>query len=824
MAYLQSLIDDINNNEQFKKLEIEIRLLTNNVQFKAPKFVWFKYSVPDTISFAKSIMKMSGIQTGSQTANFITNINDGKFIKQLTFLNGIQDKSKLSYQVKTHVDSVFLTTKDKHIADAKVGFAIETEAKASDAPVYVDLVRFKRRISIIPEDPAYAGWQIDITLVKEAKGTDSVQVLKTMRDTLFKSESEPWDYADKIEIEIERIAKTPLKISEFKIIDLLVFSKQSKLADIADAAKLRLYSDNSTGFKRMGAQVIELTKSVFTNEVFPNLKNMWLTDKADGIRAFIIFGNGTYIVTSTNLTGIKINDNHSKLAIADAEYLEDEKSAYVFDMLVFDGRSVINKPFEERKELIAKVVGGDIHSKEFVRLDGDFGSKIKAMLKEKRTYETDGLIMTMGGDKYLYTKNYKWKPLEKMTIDFLVRKCPHNLLGVAPYINKPKRTLYFLFSYTDSKKFESLGMSYIKEYNQLFPNPDFKYFPIQFATSIDPFSYLFWDKRELDGKIVELAYDGGWKYYRTRDDKEFPNDFKIAELTYQNYFNPLTLDDITTGKSLGYFQEDDSKLHAASRHFNSFVKGKVLEPYADTPWIIDMAGGKGQDIFRYAKLNIKNLVYLEIDKDGISEIIKRRHALTGSTKVYTIEMDLNAPTKSNIKIIEKYGLHLCGKVPIIVCNLAIHYLIGGIKAIENLIKFIDYYLAPGGKFLFTAFDGKSVFDLISAHNWKWDVRQGEVLKYSIHRAFKSNQMTSTNQKIKVKLPFSGDSYYEEYLVNNDFLEKMFKKYKFRRESFDSFAVYLKEYAKESPKGFAAMSDDDKEYASLYYFVSYFKPN
>ena len=476
--------------------------------------------------------------------------------------------------------------------------------------------------------------------------------------------------------------------------------------------------------------------------------------------------------------------------------------------------------------MLTRVAGGAVHAKMFVRLNGNYGKKIDAMLKIKRPYETDGLIFTKGGDPYAKTKNFKWKPLDKMTVDFMAKKCPKTLLNIAPYIPKKGMTLYFLFSFIDSRRFESLNLTYVKKYREMFPDPDFRYFPIQFSPSSDPFAYLFWDKRELDGKIVEVGYQTKtrtWKYYRTREDKTKPNDFRIAELTFQNYFNPLTLDAIKSKIDKGYFQEDDNKDFQEIRHFNSFVKSRILAPYADTPWVIDMAGGKGQDIFRYAKLKIKNLVYLEVDKDGISEIIKRKHELRdSSTLVHTIEMDLTHPNKTNIKKIEAIGIHMKERIPLIVCNFAIHYLIGSMKSTQNLIEFIDYYLAPGGKFIFTAFDGRTVFDLLAANRGKWEVRNGEVVKYSIKKDYKSKQMTPTKQKIKVMLPFSKGEYYSEYLVNNTYLEKMFKKVNMARESFDSFATFLQEYASDSPKKFAKLTADDKQFVSLYHFVSYFK--
>lgn len=820
MAYLEQLLRHV---DSLDNLEVEMSLLMNPQQFRAPRFVKYKNNVSETIDFAKKVAKLKGKRSVVQSVNFITN-GDKQFIKRLVFVDGVQDKSKLTYQTKERFTSVFLTSKDS--IDAKLNMSFEMPAKKEDRPV--DVVRFKLRLSIIPKS-GFDGWRIDLTLVKEEKGNVSVGKLKTLRDGLFVkgltvdnfAEEAPWEFADRVEIEIERNNSKGIKVHELRVVDELVraVSGFDYVQYIAEHLRANVTS-NTAGFKRMGNQVIELTKSIFLSDMYPRIDNTWMTDKADGLRAFVVFEGGVAkVITSTNLEGILLKAEFSGRAIADAEYFADD-GVYLFDVIMFEGKNMAGRPFEERMPLLEKLSDdSNVMAKEYVKLDGDYGKKMKAALKKRRPYDIDGLIFTAGGDNYRQTKNYKWKPLNKMTIDFLAVECPPSLLGVSPFIKKPGKILHLLFSYINPRKFEALGLTFIRDYKKMFPQTDPSYFPVQFSPSSDPHAYLFWHNKSLDRQIVELGRDKEWKFYRVRDDKDKPNDFRIAELTFQNYFNPLTLEDMSN-VAKGYFQEDDSKLHEGSRHFNSFVKSKLIERYGtNSPWVMDLAGGKGQDLFRYAKVGVKNLIYLEIDKDGITEIINRKHSVKG-VRVYTVEADLTAAPKTNIKKVEAVGLQMKGGIPLIVCNFAIHYLIKTSKHVKQLLDFIKHFLEPGGRFIFTAFDGKTVFDMLKkTDRWQWDVMEGEVLKYSIKREFRSNEMTPTNQKIGVKLPFSGDAYYSEYLVNNAYLEKAWKGV-MKRVEFGSFSEYLETYAKENQRGYAGLSRDDKKFVSLYHYAVY----
>ena len=67
----------------------------------------------------------------------------------------------------------------------------------------------------------------------------------------------------------------------------------------------------------------------------------------------------------------------------------------------------------------------------------------------------------------------------------------------------------------------------------------------------------------------------------------------------------------------------------ASRSYNSFVKSEIFNRFRGTEWVMDLASGKGQDFFRYSSNNMKNIVFLEIDKK-----FKDKNISDSSVKMY----------------------------------------------------------------------------------------------------------------------------------------------------------------------------------------------
>jgi hypothetical protein len=101
---------------------------------------------------------------------------------------------------------------------------------------------------------------------------------------------------------------------------------------------------------------------------------------------------------------------------------------------------------------------------------------------------------------------FKYKPVEKLTIDFLIRRCPPKLLGIAPYLDTEKK-LYLLFCGISYHAYNKSGLRLIPQYSELFNNISPSslpgYFPIQFQSANKTFSYLYWSNEEIDSEIED---------------------------------------------------------------------------------------------------------------------------------------------------------------------------------------------------------------------------------------------------------------------------------------------------------------------------------
>lgn len=198
----------------------------------------------------------------------------------------------------------------------------------------------------------------------------------------------------------------------------------------------------------------------------------------------------------------------------DSDDSDDSKSSKDSDSLVETQYRLFGS--SEHKSLIkldpnAKLP--EFKLKTFIKLTQNYCKEIKALASDL-TYTTDGIIFTPD-DKYDEIV-YKWKPVEKLSVDFLIRKCPASLLGRPPYENKPSTTLYLLYCGIRSSTFRNMGLSHIKNYRDLFPptkqvDKHQAYIPTEFSPSDYDYAYIYWHpssheiKDDLDSTVGEFV-------------------------------------------------------------------------------------------------------------------------------------------------------------------------------------------------------------------------------------------------------------------------------------------------------------------------------
>ena len=915
--YIMSLLDElvlhinkVKQGSDSNNVEIEFR-------YNVDRRKWGILSKADSIIFAQFLitnaMKAKKYCEVQQTINFLAGSN---LIKRLMFTNGVQDKSKILHYTKIDICQSINADAKPNEPSFSYKIASVVERKVDEFPLTdCKQAKIKLRFSITETDT----WRIDITLVKNVDISQPEEI-KTQRDIFIKKTNmsdfvtkSPWNDADHIEFEAEFIGKkitkedfivannlldTKLVESGIKL-DYSVETVNTNMDNVNDYQKIlavvgqyilksRSHKGQNISLKQIGNQPIELNRSIFFKDVLPTINQFYITDKVDGQRCIVFVDKKVSILTDnvqqfeTNAKGVYIFDGeYLKDDVSEIKQVkQDQHTIYLFDVMMFAGKKVSDLPFRQRLAYFEKIAElfPFVKLKPFTLLTDKYAQQIISLKKEKRLYETDGYVLTPANGTYENMSVYKYKPIDKLTIDFLIKKCPQKLIGIKPYVRKAGEYLYILFCGMNKATFYSLNVRPIRYYDEIFPTINYKindYFPMQFETSDCVYAHIYKSTLDnLDGEVGEFRLlkigagdpvieitDGSaqylptWELVRVREDRRldvangtyFGNNSRIAELIWYNYKYPIVIEalDPKDSKEAGYFQAHDSEQHKASRNFNSFVKSEIFKTFQGTDWVLDLASGKGQDLARYRDNNVKNLVCVEIDPTAIVELISRKYDLVtrlkknydryskgakgdhnthnahelkynpvykdtdareGSIKLFVEQLDL---TNAYAKNIEKLDHLPINKFDIIVCNFAFHYFLDKKATIKNVIKFIAYYLKPGGRFIFTSFDGQAINELLKNGDWLND-------SYGVKKCYKGNMLLAFGQKISARLPVSNGQFYDEYLVNIDYLKEEFAAVGMDLETNESFGSYLPKY-----KG-APLTDIDKQFVSLYYMYRFYK--
>lgn len=663
-----------------------------------------------------------------------------------------------------------------------------------------------------------------------------------------------------------------------------------------------------SGFKRLVNNVIELNRSTYFSTISPNIDSFYVTDKIDGRRCLImilskgssihvyIIADNLYTVRQYTIENIDINEYSVTILDAEMIYSGSLKDStvldlnvldlYVFDVLMFHNKNMTSSAFETRYLSFEKV-NTILHSlnlgvvKDFVKLEKDtYKDQLRIFYencKKNEKYEIDGLIFTPTSHLPIKTMRrgtktipintnysnmicYKWKPIDKLSIDFFIAEVPIDIRKKPEYHaldKEPKKNMYILCSGIDIRTFQQLKFQLCPYYKDIIPIKyhTLQYFPIQFSPDDHPYAYIYFSNtKDLHNKVGEFLYKkNNWELIRIRDDRDveiergeyYGNALRYSELIWQTIQYPLSFDQLLEDSNAAYFAKTSEDMYVNQRYFNSFVKSEMLRlvihpmkhKTSSTEWLMDLACGKGQDLGRVVKIGFKNVVMFDKDMDAIYQLLERKYNLdinsthrkgihlkskkeSITAKIYVHQMDLSESYKKNIDKINQLSIPK-GTMDVIICNFAIHYFMEKEDDISNLLLFMSHFLKPDGRFMFTCFDGHKLFDLLKDQT-EYDWKENGILKYSIQKRYQSNILTDLSQKIGVILPFTNKEYYEEYLVNLSFLQSILEKLGFQKEISASFGSLLHKFKKSNPKVYEGLTSQDKDFVSLYSYNIYIK--
>lgn len=644
----------------------------------------------------------------------------------------------------------------------------------------------------------------------------------------------------------------------------VIFSQSRILRYIAHKVEpnKRIYS-----LKSLLNNAVSITKNDY-NKIYPPI-GWYITPKADGYSSLLILNMAdkhyiyseyaTYFIT---ISDRDINSIKSGLTVLVGELLPVKDYNFRFlcyDILIDDGSNLVDLQFRERLGKFSNLIGdslefinGDgaktkVEAKNHILITNDIQVSLRMAETQVLDYETDGYILVSPNYSYQATKNYKIK--DHHTIDFLV-------IEATPMMKKKnllysKENTFLLFCSITPAELEKAMITKIPEYTKLFPRVDQfgnNPIPIQFSPIDDPFAYI-WnpDKKTAtmlreeakNGRLIcELEWIGGeatplkatsdnWSFIKIRDDRRNePNYFgnnllKTAEIEWLISKYPLKLKDMHLPVST-YFEKSKSDLYFAQTGAMRYMIFQIMQSLAKTgtKFAIDLASGQGQDLGKYYRLGYDRLICVDIDSTALAELVSRRFAIIRNIKknykmnIKILHRDLNEPADDTLELFQP--LLDEQQVGVIICNLAIHYMIDMPKKLANFVKLILGLTKSGTHFMFTCMSGRAVLDLIGP-NKEWKYHQNNILKYHIVKKFNETTLAEHGQIIQTKLPFSNELY-EEALVNIEYVNSVFTKFGFKVVSSSSICDFLPVMKKENPNVANMLTPEDIQYLGLYHYT------
>lgn len=816
-------------------------------------------------------------------SNVLRNATDVNISMSINFIKYDKDKKEnlitvVNYREKT-VDGVDQIIKDdvkvyvikksiSHFIDVdfapyKIAVSRESEGRVFDLKSFTTL-RAKLRLSA--QLPNLPDWRFDFTLANQ---TQDINTIRKIRSDMFISgltaanfmDKAPFEAAKKLEFEVEyigndkSISSTAIYslINDIKAMGNINYDDNVKYQSVVYQIARCIYNDvkaenykSRLGQKAIGVSPIGLNIEEYVNIVLPDITKYAVTDKADGERVFGVINGNTLSILGGTLTEKELDTTQETVTIFEAEMHDD--ILYIYDVLVHNGGDTFKLPLSERLECRASVVnmvGSSAKEKRYEFLTDHYSNQMLDIYEGSYPYEIDGLILAQLDKPYNVSQLYKFKPPEHLTIDMLVKQAPQQMIGTTEYENRPQYTLYFLFCGISNEQNRRYKIKRMAGYRDIFKGINFaNYYPIQFSPSSEPGAYIYYHDSEntmdIEGRVCEFRRENGeWKLVRIRDDRDievargsyFGNNIKVAESTWNSIQNPLTFEMLRgsisdmRSQNTPYFGETEARYKPAN-NFSSYVKNQSMSQFSKCDWIIDLAAGRGADMHRWIHAGAKNVLAVDIDHKALEELRGRQKGMKNKMrktgiKIYTHQADLNSDWTNTSTLFKRNYLDIKNGASLVICNMAAHYFCENALSISNFVMLVDSLTKVGGYFTMTCYNGKRVFDTLGPSE-RIEYTKGNVLTYSIIKAYAGAEFANYGQKIQTLLGFGGGIHKMEYLVNTDYLKTMFKSRGFTCSKHCRFDEFFEKYSIESLDKYDKLDEADFSHLSLYDYITFKK--
>ena len=368
--------------------------------------------------------------------------------------------------------------------------------------------------------------------------------------------------------------------------------------------------------------------------------------------------------------------------------------------------------------------------------------------------------------------------------------------------------------------------------------------------------------------ILECKYDVDktegfrWIPMRIRDTNN-PNDFITAKNVWNTIHYPITTEMIKTGvvpndESLDevYYSKNIKRKMIKTKplnDFHSFVKKSLIKKNSyPTNNLIDISCGRAGDINHWIDAQLNYIVGIDVNRENLEHIengacnrilnnydktqrmidnilfiwgdsskkFKDGSAAKDDLNKYYLDIlhgNIDSETISNKKLKDFYKLGN-NNFDIVSCQFSIHYFFKDLETLQGLLENVSSLLKPGGVFIGTSLDGKSVFDILNKNQAVME-HEEDTLLWKINKKYKESQFnddeTCLGYSIDVYMESIGKTF-TEYLVNYTYFESLLQQYNLKLKELYSFTdVYVELNKSEEVYGEALyMSDKLKSYSFL----------
>lgn len=374
---------------------------------------------------------------------------------------------------------------------------------------------------------------------------------------------------------------------------------------------------------------------------------------------------------------------------------------HMFDILFLKGDDVKDYTFLERYDMIQSIFAKKVVEPFYALMEIKHfeieGTIYERMRRVATTYKkmleedpnsTDGIII-QPSHKYFNDTTFKWKPVDKLTIDFKFIQATEKDIS-ADITQKNYKRVFFL---TVNK-----GKSIFKPRAE--KDHDGK--EIKFD------GYIILDKNSIYTQWINAIVECKWDYKRktfipliVRDDRGGnPNDMGPALDVWKDIVRPIALSTVT-GEDL-----------VVMRKLHNKVKNDMLKVYLKRENnIIDIGSGRGGDLNKWQELGLGKIYAIEPNENNAEELTRRLEEM--NRKAFDVEL-LQIGAEDTKEIKKEIG---DTKINAIVSFFSLTYFGESNEKYQGLLDTINL-IQSGGYFIGAVMDGERVKILLERERIK----------------------------------------------------------------------------------------------------------